>query len=79
MNENKYSRFLIGLTIFLSSYILFKRPFEGYITYIVMVIFFPVFISKYGLPKIPLLIFAPLLVSGWINIQIGENEPGLVL
>ncbi len=77
MNENKYSRFLIGLTIFLSSYILFKRPFEGYITYIVMVIFFPVFISKYGLPKIPLLIFAPLLVSGWINIQIGENEPGL--
>ncbi len=77
MNENKYSRFLIGLTIFLSSYILFKSPFEGYITYLVMVIFFPVFISKYGLPKLPLLIFAPLLVSGWINIQIGENEPGL--
>ena len=77
MNENKYSRFLIGLTIFLSSYILFRSPFEGYITYLVMVIFFPVFISRYGIPKLPLLIFAPLLVSGWINIQIGENEPGL--
>lgn len=69
----------IFLTVFVSSYIFFKEPFEGYITYIVLVLLFPVFISKYGIPKLPLLIFLPILIVGVINIQIGTDTPALFI
>jgi hypothetical protein len=63
----------IYLTIFISSYIFFKQPFEGYITYIVLVLLFPVFLGKFGIPRLPLVIFAPLLISGLIYVKTGEN------
>lgn len=70
---------LIFSTVFISSYIFFKQPFEGYITYLVLALFLPVFISKYGIPKLPLLIFTPLAISGFIYVQTGDNEIGLLL
>ena len=73
----RFAKFLIGLTIFLSSLILFRSPFEGYITYVVMLLFFPVYIVRYGFPKEPFLVFTPLLLSGIVYIQIGDNETGL--
>lgn len=74
-----FGKFLIGLTIFLSSLILFRSPFEGYITYAVMLIYFPVYIARYGIPREPILLFAPVLISGLIYIQLGENETGLFM
>lgn len=66
---------IIFSTIFIASYVFFKQPFEGYITYIVLVLLFPVFISKFGIPIKPLLIFFPLLISGIIYMQSGDNTP----
>lgn len=62
-------------TIFVASYVFFKQPFEGYITYIVLVLLFPVFLAKFGIPVKPLLIFLPLLISGLVYIQVGDNTP----
>ncbi|WP_306640441.1 hypothetical protein [Sanyastnella coralliicola] len=75
----KFARFCILLTIFLSSYILFRSPFEGYITYLVMVMFFPIYVVRYGIPRLPVLLFTPILISGLIYIQVGDNETGLFI
>lgn len=66
----------IFITIFISSYVMFKAPFEGYISYIVMLILFPIMFVRFGLPKLPLLIFLPLLISGVIYILAGDNDSG---
>lgn len=73
----KLTRFVIGLTIFLSSYILFKSPFEGYITYAVFVVYLPIYLLRYGVPKEPVFIFFPLLIAGLVYSQTGDNELGL--
>ncbi|MDP4827829.1 MAG: hypothetical protein NWR73_09085, partial [Flavobacteriales bacterium] len=67
------------LTLFLSSYVLFKSPFEGYVTYLFMLIFFPFYISKFGIPALPVVIFTPLLISGLIYIQTLDNTDVLFL
>lgn len=66
---------LIFATIFIASYVFFKQPFEGYITYIVLVALFPFFIGKFGIPVKPIIIFTPVLISGVIYIQAGYNTP----
>ncbi|MDZ4823881.1 MAG: hypothetical protein SH856_10520 [Flavobacteriales bacterium] len=66
----------IYLTIFLSSIVFFKEPVEGYLSYIVFLFLFPVFLFKYGIPKPPLLIFLPLFISGIVYIEIGSNTYG---
>ncbi|MBL7942087.1 MAG: hypothetical protein JNM00_04940 [Flavobacteriales bacterium] len=68
--------FSIYLTIFVSSIVFFKEPFEGYLSYIVFLVLFPFFIFRFGLPKAPLLIFLPLLISGIVYIEIGSNTYG---
>lgn len=74
---NRIVTISIFITIFISSYILFRSPFEGYITYLVMAVLFPIFIVKYGIPTTPLLIFTPLLISGIVSIMVGDNETAL--
>lgn len=73
---NKLITIGIYITIFISSYVLFKSPFEGYISYFVMLFLFPLMLVRYGIPKLPLLIFLPLLVSGFIYIMAGDNNFG---
>ena len=73
---NKLITIGIYITIFISSYVLFKAPFEGYISYIVMLFLFPVMLVRYGVPRLPLLIFLPLLISGGIYILAGDNNIG---
>ena len=68
---------LIFSTVFISSYIFFKQPFEGYITYIVLALFLPVFLVKFGIPRLPLLVFAPLFISGIFLVQTGVNTSPL--
>ena len=63
----------IFITIFISSYVFFKEPFEAYVSYLAFVIFFPIFFTKFGLPRWPVLLFFPLLISGIVNVAAGQN------
>ncbi len=63
----------IMLSIFISSYVFFRVPFEAYFGYLVFALFFPVFFAKYGVPRAPVLIFLPLLISGVLYVSIGLN------
>jgi hypothetical protein len=63
----------IFISIFISSYVFFKEPFEAYVSYLAFVIFFPIFFTKFGLPRWPVLLFFPLLISGIVYVAIGQN------
>jgi hypothetical protein len=43
--------FVIFLSIFLSSFVFFKTPFEGYFHYLIFILYLPFFINRYGFPK----------------------------
>lgn len=63
----------IFITIFISSYVFFKEPFEAYVSYLVFLFYFPIFFTKYGVPKLPVMLFIPLLISGIVSVASGEN------
>ena len=63
----------IFITVFISSYVFFKEPFEAYVRYLFFLLFFPIFFAKYGVPKWPVLIFIPLLIGGIIYVAAGLN------
>lgn len=65
---------LLFIILFSSSYVFFKTPFEFYFHYIFFLALTPVFILKYGIPKlIPKVLFIPLVV-GLIHVTIGNNN-----
>jgi hypothetical protein len=67
--------FLIFLSIFLgSSILLFKTPFEGYFHYVIYLMLFPFFVSRFGLPKTPFKILLIPLVVGIFEILLKNNE-----
>ncbi len=71
--KNKWEEILIFLSIFVSSYVFFKQPFEGYFHYIIFLLFLPFFIVRFGLPIIVLkLLFFPF-IFGIIYVFIGYN------
>jgi len=47
----KIENFVIFLSIFLSSFVFFKTPFEGYFHYLIFILYLPFFINRYGFPK----------------------------
>lgn len=63
-------------TLFLNSIILFKEPFEFYISYIPILLLLPFFVAKFRFPKKMLYLFLPLLGFGLINIFFGNNTMG---
>jgi len=67
----------IFATLFISSYVFFKVPFEGYLSYVVMAFLFPFYIARFGIPKAPVLLFLPLLVFGIISVEAGDNTYAL--
>ena len=71
---NKIITVSIYISIFITSYVFFKTPFEMYVGYVVMAVMFPILFVKYGIPKLPLMIFAPLLVTGIVYIGSGDND-----
>jgi len=77
--NRQFLHILIQITIFLYSFYFFREPFEGYLAYLVYLILFPFFILKFGIPKLPILIFIPLLLSGIIYILIGMNTVPLFI
>lgn len=70
---NRIITICIFSTLFFSSYVLFKEPFEFYLPYLFIVILLPFFILKFKFPLFILNIFGPLLVFGLINIWSNDN------
>lgn len=64
---------LIFISIYISSYIFFREPFEAYVSYVVFLIYFPFFFMRFGIPKYPVLLFLPLLVAGVTYCAMGLN------
>jgi hypothetical protein len=63
----------IYISIFISSYIFFREPFEAYLSYAVFAFLLPIFFVKFGVPKYPVLLFIPLFISGMIYCAVGLN------
>lgn len=71
---NKLINIGIFSTLFLNSTILFKEPFEFYISYIPILILLPFFIAKFPFPKKLLYVLLPLLLVGMVNVYFGNNN-----
>ena len=62
------TEFILVLTMFTSSFIFFRTPFEFYLHYIVFIIYLPIFFVKFKIPKnISFLLFFILLISS-VNV-----------
>jgi hypothetical protein len=68
---NPVVQFLIFVSVFVSSIVFFKEPFEGYLHYIVFLTFIPVFAVRYGYPKYLAKILVFLAAVGFLNVGIG--------
>lgn len=65
--------FLIFLSVFLSSFVFFKSPFEGYFHYLIFILYLPFFIKRYGFPAPVLQVLFIPFISSVIYILIKEN------
>jgi len=65
---------LIFISIFVWSYIFMREPFELYVSYVVYALLFPFFFMRYGIPKRPVYLFIPILISGITYAAVGLNE-----
>ncbi len=63
----------IYLHFFIPSYILFKQPFEFYITYIFIIAYFPFLVAKYSAPRGVWWILIILLTTGLLNVWLDNN------
>ncbi|GIV26847.1 MAG: hypothetical protein KatS3mg027_0661 [Bacteroidia bacterium] len=63
----------IYLHFFIPSYILFKQPFEFYITYIFIIAYLPFLVAKYPIPRGIWWILLILLITGLINVWLDNN------
>ncbi len=79
MKQSPIDSLLIFSTIFINSITFFTYPFEGYFHYLIFILYFPFFISKYGFPKLPLQILALPLIVGVFNLILGNNTTDLFL
>ena len=64
---------LFIISMFFNSYVITKNPAEIYLSYVPMFLLLPIFVMKYGVPRLVLKIFLPLLIMGVIYTQLGEN------
>jgi hypothetical protein len=60
--------------LYLSSFILFKTPFEFYISYVPVVLLLPIFILRFGIPKALASVLALLFITGLFGVGDGQNE-----
>lgn len=63
----------IYLHFFIPSYILFKQPFEFYITYIFIILYLPFLFFKYKVPSGIWWILLILLITGIFNVWLNNN------
>lgn len=74
---NRIITFCIFSTLFFSSFVLFKQPFEFYLPYIFIFSLLPFFIFKFPFPVFIFKIFGPLLLWGLISIWTRDNTSAL--
>ena len=74
--SNRTATIAIYSTLFLSSIVLFKSPFEFYLPYFVVILFLPFLAGRHRFPNEVVKIFFPLLVFGLISVYIGDNTIG---
>ncbi len=68
--------FLLFITVFVSSLVLFRQPFEAYIGYFIFLLFVPSFLSRFGLSREMILILGAFFVVGMFHIFLGSNDFG---
>lgn len=68
--------FIIYISVFINSLVLFNSPFEFYIGYIAYLLLFPYFLRRHPLPKRVLAFFLYLFLFGITQILFGNNEAG---
>lgn len=69
-----FTEFILILTMFTSSFVFFRTPFEFYSHYIIFILYIPIFFIKFYIPKnISYILLSILLISS-INIIIGNLE-----
>jgi hypothetical protein len=66
--------FLIFVSIFISSIVFFKQPFEFYFHYIIFLMLLPFFVLKFRLPRFVLQVLLMTLSVGIINIILGNCD-----
>lgn len=73
--ERQYYLIVIAIyvSIFINSYVFFKKPFEFYVGYLIYFLLLPGFIRKYGFNRNLVWIFLLLLVSGIFQVIVGNN------
>lgn len=71
--------FFIYLSVFINSYVFFKKPFEFHFGYIIFLFLLPRYIGKYGFNGNLFYIFFTLLVTGLVNVFLGHNTMALFL
>lgn len=67
----------IYLSVFINSFVFFTDPFEFYFGYIIFMILLPGFIIKYGFNGNLFFVFLVLLVTGIVNVFLGNNTTAL--
>lgn len=63
----------IYLSIFVNSIVFFKEPFEFYLGYLVFIVLLPGYVIKYGFNGNLFFIFFTLLITGLVNVFLGNN------
>lgn len=81
LNTNKTSLnvVLVYFTIFINTYVLFKDPFEFYISYIVVLLYFPYLFKRHPLSPFLIKIFSVLFIFGILSIFINNNTFSLFM
>lgn len=63
----------IYLHFFIPSYILFKEPFEFYVTYLFIILYLPFLMFKYTIPRGIWWMLIILLITGLLNVWLDNN------
>lgn len=72
--RRKFTEFILMLSMFTTSFVFFRNPFEFYPHYIIFILYLPVFFIKYKIPKNITYILLILLLTGLINILTGNLD-----
>ena len=65
---------ILFITLFSSSYIFFRLPFEFYFHYLLIIPLFPIFLFKNGIPKFLFILFSYLAFIGLVNVLLANNS-----
>ena len=71
--SEKAMDYLLVISLFMSAYVISKTPAEIYLSYVPMFLLLPILIAKYGIPKLVLQVFLPIILMGFIYIELGQN------